>query len=171
MTFDSPVSRFLERLFGDGDGSESLRLGTYVAQTSKRRLESIESQGIPRKLGNAGRGAGGFRRAGTGRSAPGRAPLIALAGHGPSAVYGYGDYVRSKYRVGEFFKLKDDDGRPISTNVYLQARAPYDPAADPDEHGTYQDASIIPGALVVPSMVATIAVLQSTYRYTYLTPL
>lgn len=30
---------------------------------------------------------------------------------------------------------------------------------------------LIPGALVVPSMVATIAVLQSTYRYAYLTPL
>ncbi len=30
---------------------------------------------------------------------------------------------------------------------------------------------LIAGAVVVPSMVATIAVLQSTYRYTYLTPL
>jgi intracellular sulfur oxidation DsrE/DsrF family protein len=29
---------------------------------------------------------------------------------------------------------------------------------------------LIPGAVVVPSMVATIAVLQATYRYTYLTP-
>jgi len=29
---------------------------------------------------------------------------------------------------------------------------------------------LIPGALVVPSMVATIAVLQATYHYTYLTP-
>ena len=29
---------------------------------------------------------------------------------------------------------------------------------------------LIPGALVVPSMVATIAVLQQTYRYTYIAP-
>jgi hypothetical protein len=28
---------------------------------------------------------------------------------------------------------------------------------------------LIPGAVVVPSMVATIAVLQTRYRYTYLT--
>ncbi len=28
---------------------------------------------------------------------------------------------------------------------------------------------LIPGAIVVPSMVATIAVLQATYRYTYIT--
>jgi intracellular sulfur oxidation DsrE/DsrF family protein len=30
---------------------------------------------------------------------------------------------------------------------------------------------LIPGALVVPSMVATIAVLQNKYGYAYLTPL
>jgi hypothetical protein len=30
---------------------------------------------------------------------------------------------------------------------------------------------LVDGALVVPSMVATIAVLQNTYRYAYLTPL
>lgn len=30
---------------------------------------------------------------------------------------------------------------------------------------------LVPGALVVPSMVATIAVLQATYRYTYVKPL
>jgi hypothetical protein len=28
---------------------------------------------------------------------------------------------------------------------------------------------LIPGAVVVPSMVATVAVLQATYGYTYLT--
>jgi intracellular sulfur oxidation DsrE/DsrF family protein len=145
--------------------------------------------------------------------------VIALAGHGPSAAYGYGDYIWRKYRLGEFMKLRDSAGQPLVTNVYLDAHAPFDPQADPDDDaGMYQDTSIamlqrrgltvltchtaveeqarsivkrgfapagmtaddvagdilthlIPGALVVPSMVATIAVLQSSYRYAYLTPL
>jgi intracellular sulfur oxidation DsrE/DsrF family protein len=141
---------------------------------------------------------------------------IALAAHGPSAVYGYGDVIWSKYRLGEFFKLTDANGAPIRSNVFLKQRAPVDQAADPDDDSSmYQDASIemlqrrglivltchtaveeqaralaksgnapgaptaaqiaddilthlIPGAVVVPSMVAAIAVLQTTYRYAYL---
>lgn len=140
---------------------------------------------------------------------------IAIAGHGPSASYGYSDYVWQKYRIGEFFKIADASGQTISQNIWLKATAPYDPSADPnDEHGMYQDASIetlqrrgaivltchtaveeqsraivkggfapagmspsdvaadilthlIPGALVNPSMVATVAVLQKVYGYTY----
>ena len=140
---------------------------------------------------------------------------IVFAAHGASAVYGYGDYLWAKYRLGEFFKLTDAAGSPIVTNVFLARHAPYDPNADPDDSaGMYHDASIemlqrrgvvvltchtaveeqaraivsrgfapsgataadvaadmlthlIPGAVVVPSMVATIAVLQNTYRYTY----
>lgn len=141
---------------------------------------------------------------------------IALAGHGPSAVYGYSDYLWKKYRFGQFFKLSDAAGGPIATNEFLISRASFDPTADPDDdHGMYQDVSLttlqrrglivltchtaveeqaralvkagfapmkmtpndvaddilthlVPGAIVVPSMVATIAVLQSSYRYTYL---
>lgn len=144
---------------------------------------------------------------------------IVLAGHGPSSVYGYSDYLWRKYRLGEFFKLTDAAGRTIETNVYLDSHAPLDRSSNPDEDGSmYQDASIatlqhrglivltchtaveeqarsfvqkgfapagmsaaevaadvlthlIEGAFVVPSMVATIAVLQNTYRYAYLTPL
>ncbi len=144
--------------------------------------------------------------------------VIALAGHGPSAVYGYSDYLWTKYRIGEFFKLTDA-AKPLLTNTFLASRVPFDERADPDDvAGTYQDASIetlqrrgliiltchtaveeqaraivakgfaqagatatdvaddillhlIPGAVVVPSMVATIAVLQAAYHYTYLTPL
>ena len=144
---------------------------------------------------------------------------IVLAGHGPSSVYGYSDYLWRKYRLGEFFKLIDAAGRTIETNVYLDSHARLDPGSDPDEEASmYQDASIvtlqhrglivltchtaveeqartlvqkgfapagmsaadvaadvlthlIEGAFVVPSMVATIAVLQNTYRYAYLTPL
>jgi hypothetical protein len=143
---------------------------------------------------------------------------IALAAHGSSAVYGYGDEMWTKYRVGEFFKLADATGAPIASNAFLRKRAAVDPAADPDDSaGMYQDASIemlqhrglvvltchtaveeqaralvkggfapagatasdvaddllthlIPGAIVVPSMVATIAVLQAKYHYTYLSP-
>ena len=143
---------------------------------------------------------------------------IVLAGHGPSSVYGYSDYLWRKYRLGEFFKLADAAGRTIETNVYLEPHAPLELGADPDdEHGMYQDASIatlqrrgmilltchtaveeqaralvqrgfapstmtasevaddvlthlIDGAFVVPSMVASIAVLQNTYRFAYLTP-
>jgi intracellular sulfur oxidation DsrE/DsrF family protein len=150
---------------------------------------------------------------------PAGAIAIALAGHGPSAAYGYSDYIWRRYRIGEFLKIVDAKGQRILTNVYLPARAPFDTSANPDDDsGMYQDASVemlqrrglivltchtaveeqartlaatgfaptgmnaqdvandilthlIPGAFVVPSMVATIAVLQATYRYAYLTPL
>lgn len=140
----------------------------------------------------------------------------ALAAHGPSAVYGYSEYLWEKYRLGDFFKLESSTGAAVESNTFLRRHAPYDPAGDPDDpDGMYQDASIemlqrrgvvvltchtaveeqaraltaagrapasmsaadvasdilthlIPGAVVVPSMVATIAVLQSTYRYAYL---
>jgi len=150
---------------------------------------------------------------------PPTAIAIALAGHGPSAAYGYSDEIWRRYRIGEFSKIVDAQGGPVLTNIYFAARATFDATADPDDDaGMYQDTSIetlqrrglivltchtaveeqsralvrggfapdgmkardvaddilthlIPGALVVPSMVATIAVLQSTYRYAYLTPL
>jgi hypothetical protein len=143
--------------------------------------------------------------------------VIALAGHGPSAVYAYSDQIWVKYRLGEFFKLSDAAGSPVVSNVFLRRRAPIDVATDPDDAaGMYQDASIemlqrrgvivlachtaieeqaraiftrgfappgmssadvaadiltnlIPGTVVVPSMVAAIAVLQAAYHYTYLT--
>lgn len=144
---------------------------------------------------------------------------IALAGHGASAVYAYTDRIWRTYRIGEFLKIDDSSGRPLTANAFLVQRAPFDAGADPDDdNGMYQDASIemlqrrglivltchtaveeqaraivqkgfappgaspsdvaadillhlIPGAVVVPSMVATIAVLQSRYHFTYLTPL
>jgi hypothetical protein len=140
---------------------------------------------------------------------------IAVAGHGPSAAYGYTDYIWQKYRIGEFFKITDASGQTIAQNMWLKATASYDPSADPDdEHGMYQDTSIemlqrrgtifltchtaveeqsraivkggfapsgmtptevaddilthlIPGALVNPSMMATVAVLQKVHGYTY----
>jgi len=149
---------------------------------------------------------------------PAGAIAVALAGHGPSAVYGYSDYLWSKYRLGEFFDLTDGNGKPVLSNVYLPSRAPYDPSANPDDESSmYQDSSIqmlqrrglivltchtaveeqsrsivkrafapagttaedvaadilthlIPGAIVVPSMVATLAVLQNKYRFAYITP-
>jgi len=140
---------------------------------------------------------------------------IAVAGHGPSAAYGYSDYVWQKYRIGEFFKIADAQGATIASNTWLKATSPYNTAAAPgDPHGMYQDTSIetlqrrglimltchtaveeqsqalvkagfapagmtaqdvaddilthlIVGTLVNPSMVATVAVLQKVYGYTY----
>lgn len=142
---------------------------------------------------------------------------MALAGHGPSASYGYTDYLWQKYSIGKFQNITDAAGAPVTTNVYLAQKAKMDDGADPDDDkGMYQDASIemlqkrglvfltchtaveeqarnlvkkglapagmtatqvaddilthlIPGAIVVPSMVATIAVLQDVYKYTYIT--
>ncbi len=139
---------------------------------------------------------------------------VAIAGHGPSAAYGYSDYVWDKYKIGEFFAIKDTQGATITSNIWLKAKAGYDAGADPDDDsGMYQDTSIemlqkrgvvflachtaveeqakalvkagnapgmtakdvandilrhlIPGAVVNPSMVATVAVLQKAYGYTY----
>ncbi len=140
---------------------------------------------------------------------------IAIAGHGPSAAYGYSDYVWQKYNIGEYFGIKDAQGNTITKNMWLAAKNPYDVKADPDdEKGMYQDTSIemmqkrgavlmtchtaveeqskgivkagkapagmtpkdvaddilthlVPGALVVPGMVATVAILQKYYGYTY----
>ncbi|HYL26310.1 MAG TPA: hypothetical protein VEW74_00680 [Candidatus Nitrosotalea sp.] len=131
-------------------------------------------------------------------------------------MYGYSNYLWTRYRIGEFFKLRDWKNQPLTSNIYLARQAPIHADADPDDdHGMYQDSSIemlqqrglivlachtaveeqarglvkegfapagmsaedvaddilshlIPNALVVPSMVATIAVLQSEYRYTYI---
>ncbi len=140
---------------------------------------------------------------------------VAVANHGPSAAYGYSDYVWQKYKIGEFFGIKDDAGKTIESNIWLKAKNAYSTSSDPDdEKSMYQDTSIemlqkrgavfltchtaveeqsraivkkglapsgmtpaqvaddilthlIPGALVVPSMVATVAVLQAKYHYTY----
>lgn len=140
---------------------------------------------------------------------------IVIAGHGPSAAYGYSDYVWQKYKIGDFFGIKDAQGATITSNIWLSAKATYDPKADPDDDkGMYQDTSIemlqkrgvimltchtaveeqskglvkagnapagmtakdvaddilthlIPGTVVNPSMVATVAMLQKYFGYTY----
>jgi hypothetical protein len=69
--------------------------------------------------------------------------VIAFAGHGPSAAYGYSDHVWQKYRIGEFFDIKDEHGATIAANKWLKAKAAYNPSEGPDdENGMYQDASI-----------------------------
>lgn len=149
---------------------------------------------------------------------PASSIAIAIAAHGPSTVYTYSDALWSKYRLGDAFGLKDAQGNPVNSNVYLKPSHLIDAAADPDDpNGPYQDTSIetlqqrgvvfltchtaveeqaralvkggyapagmqapqvaddmlthlIPGAQVVPAMVATIAVLQAMHRYTYIAP-
>jgi hypothetical protein len=146
---------------------------------------------------------------------PASGVAIVLAGHGPSAAYGYSDYVWSKYKIGDVFGIKDAQGNAVTSNQWLAAKNAVDAKASPDDlKGMYQDTSIemlqkrglvvltchtaveeqsrkivsgghapsgmtpsevaddilthlSPGAMVVPSMIATVAVLQHEYHYTY----
>lgn len=142
--------------------------------------------------------------------------VIAIAAHGPSSSYAYDDYVWQKYRIGEFFDIKDATGQILTKNVFLPKTATAASGDPSDEHGPQQDTSVealqtrgvtfltchtaveeqsrglvkrgfapagmspsdvaadilthlVPGALVVPSMVATIGVLQIRYHYAYVT--
>lgn len=138
---------------------------------------------------------------------------VAFAPHGASSAFTYGDYVWSKYKIGDFFKLKDDKGDPIASNTFLAPAKPPASGTDPDDPaGMYQDTSIetlqkrgvifltchtaveeqarglvkagnapsgmsptdvandilthlIAGTHVVPSMMATIMVLQQRYHF------
>ena len=149
--------------------------------------------------------------------APEKIALV-FAPHGPSSAFNYTDYVWSKYKIGQALKLKDVNGDPVTSNVFLAPSKPIDRSMDPNSpSGLYQDTSIqtlqsrgvafltchtaveeqaraivkggfapagmtptevandilthlIPGAHVVPAMVATIAVLQQKYGYSYITP-
>jgi intracellular sulfur oxidation DsrE/DsrF family protein len=142
---------------------------------------------------------------------------MAMALHGPSSAYNYSDNIWSKYKIGDTFALKDAQGNPVTSNVFLTSAKPMT-SSDPDaEDSIYQDASIaglqkrgvvfltchtaveeqaraivkkgaapsgmtatavaddilthlIPGTHVVPSMVATIAVLQQRFRYAFIMP-
>jgi intracellular sulfur oxidation DsrE/DsrF family protein len=141
---------------------------------------------------------------------------IAFAPHGPSSSFNYTDYIWSKYKIGEAFKLQDAKGNAVASNIFLTPAKPTGTKADdPDaENSYYQDTSIqtlqtrgvvfltchtaveeqartlvkggfapsgmkpaddilthlIPGAHVVPSMVAAIAVLQQRYHYSFIMP-
>lgn len=68
---------------------------------------------------------------------------IVFAPHGPSSAFTYSDYVWSKYKIGDFFKLKDDKGDPIASNTFLAPAKPPGTSNDPDDPaGLYQDTSI-----------------------------
>lgn len=68
---------------------------------------------------------------------------IVFAPHGPSSAFTYGDYVWTKYKIGEFFKLKDDKGDPIAANTFLAPAKPPGTSSDPDDPASrYQDSSI-----------------------------
>ena len=141
---------------------------------------------------------------------------MVFAPHGPSGAYNYTDEMWAKYRLSDAFKLKDAQGNPVTSNIYLIPSHPIDRSLNPDGPSSFfQDTSIqtlqsrgvvfltchtaveeqaraivtsgfapsmkavdvaddllthlIPGTLVVPSMVSTIAVLQSRHKYTYIT--
>ncbi|HET9097100.1 MAG TPA: hypothetical protein VFN37_10590 [Candidatus Baltobacteraceae bacterium] len=68
---------------------------------------------------------------------------IVFAPHGPSSAFTYSDYVWSKYKIGEFFKLKDDKGDPIAANTFLAPAKSPGTSSDPDDPASlYQDSSI-----------------------------
>jgi hypothetical protein len=67
---------------------------------------------------------------------------IAFAPHGPSSAFTYTDYVWSKYKLGDFFKLKDAQGNTIAGNTFLAPDKPAGGSDPDDEHGMYQDTSI-----------------------------
>lgn len=144
--------------------------------------------------------------------APGRI-AIAFAPHGASSAFTYSDYVWDKYKIGDYFKLKDEKGNPITSNTFLAPATPPSASANPDDPASlYQDTSIqtlqkrgvifmtchtaveeqsrglvkagnapagmsapevandilthlIPGTHVVPSMMATVMVLQQRFHY------
>ena len=74
--------------------------------------------------------------------APGRI-AIAFAPHGASSAFTYSDYVWDKYKIGDYFKLKDDKGDPITSNTFLTPAKPPAASADPDDPASmYQDTSI-----------------------------
>ncbi|MBV8637340.1 MAG: hypothetical protein JO322_04595 [Candidatus Eremiobacteraeota bacterium] len=140
---------------------------------------------------------------------------IAFAQHGPANAMNYTDYVWDKYKLGDFFGIKDAQGATVASNVWVKAKSNGGANDDPDDANSfYQDSSIealqkrgvvfmcchtaveeqarnlvkpgapaaganptqvandilthlVPGVLVVPAMVATVAVLQNEYHYTY----
>lgn len=142
---------------------------------------------------------------------------IVMANHGAATAYGLTDEMWAKYRLGEFYKIVDAGGSPLTANAYYPAKSAFDRSASPDDpHGMYQDTQVqalqrrgvivlachtaieeqsrklvaqgfapsgatpsdvagdllthlIPSAIVVPSMIATVAVLQARFHYTYAT--
>jgi intracellular sulfur oxidation DsrE/DsrF family protein len=69
---------------------------------------------------------------------------IVFAPHGASSAFTYSDYVWSKYKIGDFFKLKDDKtADPVTTNAFLTPAKPPNTSSDPDDAASlYQDTSI-----------------------------
>lgn len=68
---------------------------------------------------------------------------IVFAPHGPSSAFTYSDDIWSKYKLGDFFKLKDASGNTIASNAFLAPAKPPSSSSDPDdETSMYQDTSI-----------------------------
>lgn len=68
---------------------------------------------------------------------------VVVAPHGPSSAYTYSDYIWQKYRIGDFFSIKDASGATIARNTFLQPARALDRNAVPDgPNSFYQDTSI-----------------------------
>ena len=94
----------------------------------------------PQILGNVKNSFNGLQ---FGFGHPPESIAMALAAHGPSGAYNYTDEVWAKYRLGDAFKLKDQKGQPVTSNVYLKPAKALVQDGDPDNpDGIYQDTSI-----------------------------
>ena len=139
---------------------------------------------------------------------------IVAALHGPSNMLNFNDAAWEKYRIGEWFEVKDPlTGAPAVRNIYFPQKP--GKTSDPnDPNSTLQDTSIqalqargvsflschtateeqvralvkqrnlkdpvedivqdlqahiLPNVVIVPAMVATVALLQSEGHFTYIT--
>ncbi len=50
---------------------------------------------------------------------------MAFCPHGPSSSYTYADDIWAKYKIGEFYKLTDAKGNPVTSNVFLKPAKPF----------------------------------------------
>lgn len=68
---------------------------------------------------------------------------LVFAPHGPSSAFTYSDYVWSKYKIGDFFKIKDAAGNTMTSNTFVSPAKPPSSSSDPDDESSiYQDTSI-----------------------------
>jgi len=74
--------------------------------------------------------------------APDRIAIV-FAPHGPSSAFTYADSLWTKYKLGDFFKLKDDKGNALTANTFVSPPKSFATTDDPDDPaGFYQDTSI-----------------------------
>lgn len=68
---------------------------------------------------------------------------LVVAAHGPSTAINYSDYLWDKYKIGDFFKIKDAKGDTITSNTFFKPAKALSSSKNPDdEDSMYQDTAI-----------------------------